>query len=128
MLVTGAIGREWLIETADLHAHAREPVDVQYVTTRCREVHHVQGVPLHEVLQRTGPHLREDHKMDHPNFVVLAQSEDGYRVLLSWAEFGACSALLATRYNGELLTMPVDGRAGRYVRRLCRLHLVRVEL
>jgi hypothetical protein len=137
VLVTGAIGREWLIETADLHAHAREPVDVQYVTTRCREVHHVQGVPLHEVLQRTGLHLREDHKMDHLNVVVLAQSEDGYRVLLSWAEvdpeFGACSALLATRYNGELLTrptlvMPADGRAGRYVRRLCRLHLVRVEL
>jgi hypothetical protein len=137
VLVTGDIGHDWLIETADLHAHAREPVDVQYATTRFHEVHHVQGVPLHDVLQRVAINANEDRKMDHLSFVVLAQSEDGYRVLLSWAEvdpeFGACAALLATRYNGELLTrptlvMPADGRASRYVRRLCRLHLVRVGL
>jgi hypothetical protein len=129
------IGRERVITTADLHAHAREPVDVTYVTTRYREVHHVQGVPLHDVLARVELRLDERCKMDHLNFVVLAFSEDGYRVVLSWAEidpeFGACAALLATRYNGRLLSRPTlvtprDGRASRFVRGVCRLQLARI--
>lgn len=53
VLVTGDISHDWVITTADLHAHAREPVDVYYVTTRFREVHHVQGVPLHDLLARS---------------------------------------------------------------------------
>jgi hypothetical protein len=135
VLVTGDIGRERVITTADLHAHAREPVDVPYVTTRYREVHHVQGVPLHDVLARVELRLDERCKMDHLNFVVLAFSEDGYRVVLSWAEidpeFGACAALLATRYNGRLLSRPTlvtprDGRASRFVRGVCRLQLARI--
>jgi hypothetical protein len=62
--------------------------------------------------------------------VVLAVAEDGFQVALSLAElypeFGACAALPATRYNGELLArptlvMPSDQRASRYVRGLARL-------
>jgi hypothetical protein len=64
--------------------------------------------------------------------VVLAVAEDGFQVALSLAElypeFGACAALPATRYNGELLArptlvMPSDQRASRYVRGLARLRL-----
>ncbi|WP_211301620.1 hypothetical protein [Saccharopolyspora spinosa] len=64
-----------------------------------------------------------------------ARSEDDYQVVLSWAEiapdFGACAALLATRYNGHLLTRPTlvvphGGHANRYLRRVCRLQLARV--
>ena len=136
VLVSGAVRQEWVITTPDLHAHAGLPVDVHYATTRRREVHHVQGVPLHRVLQRTRLLLDERRKVDHLNFVVQARSEDGFQVLLSWAEvdpeFGGCPALLATRYNGEVLTrptlvVPTDGRSSRYVRRLCGLHLVRVD-
>ena len=56
-------------------------------------------------------------------------------MLLSWAEldpeFGACGALLAARYNDELLprptlVMPRDGRGSRYVRLVDRLHVLRV--
>ncbi|PRY35179.1 molybdopterin-binding protein [Umezawaea tangerina] len=135
VLVSGDVGREWVIATPDLHAHAGLPVDVRYVTTRRREVHHVQGVPLHRVLARTSLLVDDRRKMDHLTFVVIARSEDGFQVLLSWAEvdpeFGGCSALLATRYNGEVLTRPTlvvpsDGRSSRYVRKVCGLHLARL--
>ncbi|WP_189153208.1 hypothetical protein [Lentzea pudingi] len=74
------------------------------------------------------------NKMDKLSFVVVASSADGYRVLLSWAEvdpeFGACSAPLATRYNGRPLVRPTlvtprDGRASRYVRDVARLEIAR---
>lgn len=91
--------------------------------------------PLHEVLAEARPRLDERHKMGHLNIVVLALSEDGYQVVLSLAvidpNFGACAALLATRYNGEVLTrptlvMPCDARSSRFVRRLCRLRVISV--
>ncbi|USX54587.1 molybdopterin-binding protein [Lentzea sp. HUAS12] len=134
VLVTGDINHEWVFRTSHLDAHARDPVNVQYRTTRVREVHQVQGVPLHDVLGRVGLRTSEGSKMDELSFVVVASSADGYRVLLSWAEvdpeFGACSALLATRYNGRLLTRPTlvtprDGRASRYVRDVARLEITR---
>jgi hypothetical protein len=52
---------------------------VPYVTTWCREVHHVQGVPLHDVLTRVELRRDERCKVDHLNFVVLAFAGDGYR-------------------------------------------------
>lgn len=137
VLVTGDISHDWVIATGELHAHAKSPVDVHYRTTRFREVHHVQGVLLHELLARVNLRLDKRHKMDHLSFVVLAHAEDGYRALLSWGEvdpeFGACAALLATRYNGVLLTRPTlviprDGRASRFVRGVRTLRVARIDL
>ncbi|WP_245821756.1 molybdopterin-binding protein [Lentzea waywayandensis] len=134
VLVTGDIADDWVFRTSHLDAHAREPVNVQYRTTRVREVHQVRGVPLHEVLAKVTLRTSEGSKMDRLSFVVVASSADGYRVLLSWAEvdpeFGACSAMLATRYNGRQLTRPTlvtpqDGRASRYVRDVARLEITR---
>lgn len=74
--------------------------------------------------------------MGRLNIIVVARSADGYQVVLSLAEtdpeFGACAALLATRYNGQVLTpptlvMPHDDRASRYVRNLCHLRLLSVD-
>lgn len=136
MLITGDIHRDWVIRTCDLDAHAREPISVRYVTDRCREVHQVAGVPLHHVLARVTLCCDADRKMDRLNFAVIAHAEDGYQVLLSWAEidpeFGACAALLATRYNGQTLTLPTlvlphDGRASRYVRRLRCVQLIKIN-
>ncbi|MGW6441594.1 molybdopterin-binding protein [Lentzea sp. NPDC055074] len=135
VLVTGDISDDWTFSTAHLDAHAREPVNVQYRTTRVREVHCVQGVPLHEILGRVVLRLDDGSKMDKLGFVVVATSQDGFRVVLSWAEvdpeFGSCSALLATRYNGRRLTRPTlvtpqDGRSSRYVRDLARIEISRV--
>jgi hypothetical protein len=135
VLVTGDISDEWTFSTAHLDAHAREPVNVHYRTTRVREVHCVQGVPLHEVLSKVVLRLDDTGKMDELTFVVAATSQDGFRVVLSWAEvdpeFGSCSALLATRYNGRRLTRPTlvtphDGRSSRYVRDLSRIEISRV--
>lgn len=73
------------------------------------------------------------HKMGELNVVVRAVAEDGYQVALSWAEidpeFGACAALLATRYNGTRLSRPTlvtpcDGRASRCVRDPWQLRLL----
>ncbi|MGI5500166.1 molybdopterin-binding protein [Lentzea sp. CA-135723] len=134
VLVTGDINDEWVFCTSHLDAHAREPVNVQYRTTRVREVHQVQGVPLHEVLAKVRLRTSGGSKMDKLSFVVVASSADGYRVLLSWAEvdpeFGACSAMLATRYNGRQLTRPTlvtprDGRSSRFVRDVARLEIAR---
>jgi hypothetical protein len=137
VLITGDIRRDWVIRTRDLDAHAREPINVRYVSNRCQEVHQVRGVPLHDILARVTLCCDSDRKMDRLNFAVIAHAEDGYRVLLSWAEvdpeFGACAALLATRYNGQTLTLPIlvlphDARASRYVRRLRRVQLVRLAV
>ncbi|WP_285634949.1 molybdopterin-binding protein [Lentzea sp. NBRC 102530] len=135
VLVTGDIREDWTFSTAHLDAHAREPVNVQYRTTRVTEVHCVQGVPLHDVLSRVVLRLDGTGKMDELSFVVIATSKDGFRVALSWAEvdpeFGSCAALLATRYNGRRLTRPTlvtprDGRSSRYVRDLACLEISRV--
>lgn len=136
VLITGHISREWVIRTRDLDAHAREPISVRYVTRHSREVHQVQGVPLHHILARVTLCRDAARKMDHLNFVVIAHAEDGYQVVLSWAEvdpeFGACAALLATRYNGQTLTLPTlvlprDGRASRFLRRLSRVQLLKID-
>lgn len=130
VLVTGDVVDERVLDTVELDARAHTEAEVAYVTRRRREVHRVCGVPLHQVLTEIPPRLDLRHKMGQLNVIVLALSEDGFQVVLSLAEidpeFGACAALLATRYNGELLArptlvMPCDGRASRYVRGLCRL-------
>jgi hypothetical protein len=135
ILITGEVADDRVISTAELDARAGAPEQVRYVTRSVCETHLVQGVPLHTVLAEICPRLDQRHKMGHLNVVILALSDDGYQVVLSLAEidpeFGACAALLATRYNGVMLTrptlvMPHDGRASRYVRRLCRLCLLNV--
>ena len=132
VLITGDVVADRLVDVAELDARARPPLEVRYTTRYFADVHQIQGVPLHEVLVETGLRPDQRHKMGELNVVVLAVAEDGYQVALSWAEidpeFGACAALLATRYNGERLTrptlvMPCDGRASRYVRRLWQLCL-----
>lgn len=135
ILITGDVVGERVVPTVELDARAHALHRIRYVTRRSHEVHYACGVPLHEVLAEARPRLDERHKMGHLNIVVVAVSADGYQVVLSLAEidpeFGACDALLATRYNGESLTLPTlvlpcDGRASRYVRRLCRLHLLSI--
>lgn len=136
VLITGDVADERVIDTADLDARAGAPHEVRYATRRCRETHLVQGVPLHDVLAEACPRFDGRLKMGRLNVVVLALSEDGYQVVLSLAEidpeFGACAALLATRYNGQALVrptlvMPCDGRSSRYVRNLCQLRLLSVS-
>ncbi|MGP4018711.1 molybdopterin-binding protein [Saccharopolyspora sp. 5N708] len=136
VLITGDIAQDGTILTADLHAQAEEVIDVHYVTRHVHEVHQVQGVPLHRVLAEVSLRTDDHRKKDHLSFVVLARSEDGYRVVLSWAEIapdlGACAALLATRYNGQILTRPTlvvphDRHANRYVRNIRCLQLSRVD-
>jgi hypothetical protein len=67
---------------------------------------------------------------------VLAFGQDGYQVTLSWGEvdveFGACAALVATRYNNVLLqrptlVLPHDGRGSRYVRMLSELRVLHID-
>ncbi|MEV7551950.1 molybdopterin-binding protein [Amycolatopsis sp. NPDC089917] len=134
LLVTG--GRdERLIDMAELRSRSTVRLDIDYVTRRKREQHEVQGVHLHDVLREGPLPFDPRHKMPGLTVVVLAVAEDGFQVALSLAEidpeFGHCAALLATRYNGELLprptlVMPGDLRASRYVRGLARLCLLTV--
>ncbi|MBB2936752.1 hypothetical protein FHX82_003816 [Amycolatopsis bartoniae] len=135
VLITGAVAAERVLETAELAARARERYEVPYVTRRRREVHHVYAVPLYDVLAEAGFDVDARHKRGLLNVVVVANSEDGYQVALSLAEidpeFGARPALLATHYNGAVLTrptlvLPQDNRSSRYVRGLCRLCLVNI--
>ncbi|MEV0703281.1 molybdopterin-binding protein [Saccharopolyspora sp. NPDC050389] len=134
--MTGAVRSPGtVLSTAELNSSAQGPVHVHYATNRCRRLDAVHGVLLHNLLTDIGLALHEAPKMDQLTFVVLAHGEDGYEVLLSWAEldpeFGSCGALLATRYNNELLprptlVMPRDGRGSRYVRLVNRLHVLRI--
>jgi hypothetical protein len=136
-LVTGAVlAPGTTVCTADLDRRACGPQRVHYVTRSCDQVDTVYGVALHDVLTGIGLRLRADRKMDHLTFLVVARSQDGYQVVLSWGEvdpeFGACAALLATRYNDlalprPTLVLPRDGRGSRYVRMLSELRVVRVD-
>ncbi|MCR6489077.1 molybdopterin-binding protein [Amycolatopsis sp. OK19-0408] len=136
LLVTGTGCASRLIDVGDLRARSRVRLDVDYVTRRKRERHEVHGVHLYDVLREGPLPLDPRHKMSGLTVVVLAVSEDGFRVVLSLAEidpeFGHCAALLATRYNGEdlprpTLVMPSDLRASRYVRNLAELCLLTVS-
>lgn len=136
-MVTGAVlAPDTAVSTADLDRRAAEPCRVHYVTRRCDQVDEVRGVALYDVLSAIGLRSREGRKMDHLTFVVLARGQDGYQVVLSWGEvdpeFGACGALLATRYNRALLprptlVLPNDGRGSRYVRLLRELRVLHLD-
>jgi hypothetical protein len=133
-LVTGAVRVPGtVVSTAELDRRARGPERVHYVTRSCDRMDEVRGVTLHDLLIDIGLALRDDHKMDQLNVVVLARSQDGYQVTLSWGEvdeeFGACAALLATRYNDVVLrrptlVLPRDTRGSRYVRMLSELRVL----
>ncbi|MDT7723561.1 MAG: hypothetical protein QOI21_137 [Actinomycetota bacterium] len=133
-LVTGDVRAPGtVVSTAELDRRARGPERVHYVTRSCDRVDEVRGVALHDLLTGIGLALRDDHKMDQLNVVILARSQDGYQVTLSWGEvdqeFGACAALLATRYNDVVLrrptlVLPRDTRGSRYVRMLSELRVL----
>jgi hypothetical protein len=133
-LVTGAVRVPGtVVSTAELDRRARGPERVHYVTRSCDRMDEVRGVALHDLLTDIGLALRDDHKMDHLNVVVLARGQDGYQVTLSWGEvdeeFGDCAALLATRYNDVVLprptlVLPHDTRGSRYVRLLSELRVL----
>jgi hypothetical protein len=134
LVITGEVaspGRVWC--TSALHARARGPFTVDYVTLRRTERHEVHGVTLFDTIAAAGLALNPARKMDHLSLAVLAEGADGYGVLVSYAEmhpkFGDCGALLATWHNGSLLdrptlVMPADRRASRFVRQVHRLHVV----
>ncbi|WP_326953780.1 molybdopterin-binding protein [Amycolatopsis sp. NBC_01286] len=133
LLVTGTGCASRVIGIGELRERSRIRLDVEYVTRRRHERHEVHGVHLYDVLREGPLPVDTRHKMASLTVVVLAVAEDGFQVALSLAEldpeFGACAALLATRYNGELLArptlvMPSDQRASRYVRGLARLQLM----
>ncbi|MFJ1767632.1 molybdopterin-binding protein [Amycolatopsis sp. NPDC088138] len=135
LLVTGTGCASRVIGIGELRERSRIRLDVEYVTRRRHERHEVHGVHLYDVLREGPLPVDTRHKMASLTVVVLAVAEDGFQVALSLAEldpeFGACAALLATRYNGELLArptlvMPSDQRASRYVRGLARLRLLTV--
>lgn len=136
-LVTGAVRTPGtVVTTAELDRRAQGPRRVHYVTRACDRMDEVHGIPLHDLLSDVGLSLREDRKMDHLNLVVLAFGQDGYQVTLSWGEvdveFGACAALVATRYNNVLLqrptlVLPHDGRGSRYVRMLSELRVLHID-
>ncbi|MEC3981470.1 molybdopterin-binding protein [Amycolatopsis sp. H20-H5] len=136
-LVTGAVRRPGtVVSTAELDRRARGPERVHYVTRACDRFDEVHGIPLHDLLSDIGLLLREGRKMDQLNLAVLARGQDGYQVTLSWGEvdveFGACAALLATRYNNvplprPTLVLPRDTRGSRYVRLLSELRVVHVD-
>jgi hypothetical protein len=135
LTVTGAVRAPGTtVSTSDLDSHAQGPMRVHYVTRTCDRVDQVHGVVVHDLLSTIGLAVRDEPKMDHLLFFVLVSGQDGYQVGLSWAEldpeFGACSAVLATRYNGcrlprPTLVMPRDGRGSRYVRLVTRIHVLR---
>ncbi|MFD1049341.1 molybdopterin-binding protein [Kibdelosporangium lantanae] len=135
LTVTGAVRAPGTtVSTTDLDHNARGPLAVHYVTRKCDRVDEVHGVEVHEVIANIGLAVQDSPKMDHLTFFVVVTGQDGYRVGLSWAEldpeFGACSAVLATRYNGSLLplptlVMPRDFRGSRYVRLVHHIHVMR---
>jgi hypothetical protein len=137
-LVTGTVLTPGtVVSTSDLDRRAQGPGWVRYRTRSCDQTDEVHGVTVHDLLSGIGLALREERKMDHLNVVVIARGEDGYQVTLSWGEvdpeFGACAALLATRYNGVVLrrptlVLPHDTRGSRYVRLLSELRVYNTDV
>ena len=66
VLITGHIRRDWIIRN---------------ITNQSAEIHQVQGVPLHHILTRVILRCDSARKLDHLNFVVVAQDTRASRFL-----------------------------------------------
>jgi DMSO/TMAO reductase YedYZ molybdopterin-dependent catalytic subunit len=131
--VTGAVKQPLMLTADDLAKMPRASVKAaMHGKERLFE-----GVPLHEVLKRAGVPQGETLKGKALASYVLAEAQDGYRVLFSLGELDPGTAdnliLLADTADGKPLSgsdgrfrlvLPKDKRAARSVRMLNKLEVV----
>lgn len=133
--VDGDVTTVLRLTRGDLRQMHQVRQEVTFSSQGVTEHHVFRGPRLIDVLTQAQPTFDPDTKNDQLRFVVLAGATDGYQAVVSYAEidpeFGGTQALLALRQDGEgllipRLTVPGDGRGGRYVTDLKSLQVTRV--
>jgi len=137
LVVNGDVQQKLSLSIADLAAMPRKSLTVQNEHDGKSETY--QGVPLEEILKRAG--VPQGSKLRGPALAtyVLAQAQDGYRVIYSLAELDSgiedTDALLADTLDGQpipaqvgpfRLIFPHDKRPARWVRMLQSLTVVTI--
>jgi DMSO/TMAO reductase YedYZ molybdopterin-dependent catalytic subunit len=133
--VTGAVQHELTLTADEL---AKMPCATAKFTSHGQESVY-QGVWLHEVLQRAGVPQGKELRGKALAGYVLAEAQDGYRVVFSLAELDPSfidnEILLADTANGKPLSgvegrfriiVPKDKPGARSVRMLTKLEVVQV--
>ena len=107
--VAGEVPRHLDLSAADLAAFQRQTIRVTDDQGSSVEY---GGVPVAEILEKSGAPLGKELKGANLALGVIARASDGYRVLFSLTEFDAAFTdriiLLADRRDGK----PLDGREG----------------
>lgn len=123
--VNGAVDAAATLAVSDLEALPQHEQEATYQSGDSTETHTFEGPLLLDVLDLAGPAFDEGAKNDKLNHAVVVTASDGYVAAVAWGEidpeFENKEVLLALRedgaplVDGPRLTVPGDGRGGRYV-------------
>jgi hypothetical protein len=140
LLVEGAAARDGVAKpplALSLEQLAAMPRANVRVHTHDGQEHTYEGVPLAEILKRSGQPAGEDLRGSLLSRFVLASAHDGYRVVYSLAEldpvFTEARALVADRVDGKPLAgregplriiLPSDKREARWIRMVEKIEIL----
>lgn len=135
--VSGAVNTALVLSAADLKKMPRKTISVMNPHEKKQETY--EGVPVEEILKRAGVPQGEQMRGSAMASYVLAEAEDGYRVVFSAAELDpgmmdsevivadtVDGALLGPKQGPFKLVAPHEKRPARWVRMLRSLTVVRL--
>jgi len=137
--ISGAVSTPLVLTVLDLKKMPRKTLTVVNPHDKKRETY--EGVPLEELLRRAGVPQGEQLRGSSMATYIVAEAEDGYRVVFSLAELDSGildsdviiadtmdSAPLAAKQGPFRLVAPHEKRPARWVRMLKSLTVVRVAV
>lgn len=137
--INGAVGTPLVLTVADLKKMPRKTLSVLNPHDKKQEMY--EGVLLEELLRRAGVPQGEQLRGASMATYVLAEAEDGYRVIFSLAELDSgildSEVIVADTMDGApigpkqgpfRLVAPHEKRPARWVRMLKTITVVRAEV
>ena len=136
--ISGAVSTPLALTAADLAKMPRKTLSVTNPHNKKTEVY--EGVPLEELLRRAGVPQHEQLRGQAMAIYVVAEAEDGYKVVFSLAELDSgildSEVIVADAMDGAALTAkegpfkivaPHEKRPARWVRMLKSITVVRAS-
>jgi hypothetical protein len=138
--VRGLVSASQTYALDELQSLAAEELTVEVVQGGAPRQATYRGVPLHALLLATGLEIGPPQPGDPLRLYVVVTGTDGYQVVVAWGEidpgFEGKNVLVAYQRDGQLLgegqgmaqlVVPGDQRAGRFVRNVESLTLLRAD-
>lgn len=136
--ITGAVSTPLTLTAADLAKMPRKTISVMNPHNKKTEVY--EGVPLEELLRRVGVPQHEQLRGQAMATYVVAEAEDGYKVIFSLAELDSgildSEVIVADTMDGAAIgakegpfkiVAPHEKRPARWVRMLKSITVVRAS-